>query len=195
MSSADAQAVRRLSAEELFREHAPFVARFVARLGIAHDDVDDLVQEVFLTVHRRGGFQPDQASVTTWLADIAVRITSTRRRSKRRNRVVGDEDVLRAAISADLSPLAHAEIRVELEKAERALDALDLDRRAIFVLYELEGESCEAIATGLGVPVGTVYSRLHAARKTFRAAFASLAEVPFGTLLASAATAEKGGVS
>jgi len=195
LSSSSPPPARRYSAAELFREHAPFVARFAARLGVPHDEVDDLVQEVFLTVHRRGGFQPEQASATTWLADIAVRITSTRRRTKRRNRVVSDEDVLRAAVSSELSPLDHAELRIELEKAERALDSLDLERRAIFVLYELEGQSCEAIAAGLSVPVGTVYSRLHAARKSFRAAFASLAETSLRALVPRPIEAEKGGVS
>ena len=45
---------------------------------------------------------------------------------------------------------------------------MDLDHRAVFVLYELEGESCEQIAQILDVPVGTVFSRLHTARKNFQ---------------------------
>lgn len=166
------------SAADLFRAHAPFVARFAARLGMPHDEIDDVVQEVFLTVHRLGGYRPGAASPTTWLADITVQIVSTRRRSARRNRVVTDDDVLRAAVSRAPSPHELTELRVELEKAERALASLDLDRRAVFVLYELEGEPCEAIAAGLSVPIGTVYSRLHTARKAFRAAFASVEEAP-----------------
>ena len=43
------------------------------------------------------------------------------------------------------------------------------------MLHQLEGESCASIAAGLGVPVGTVYSRLHGARKAFRAKYESLA--------------------
>jgi RNA polymerase sigma-70 factor (ECF subfamily) len=43
------------------------------------------------------------------------------------------------------------------------------------VLFEIEGESCDDIAAGLGIPVGTVYSRLHAARRDFQKAFAKLA--------------------
>lgn len=167
----------RRSAAELFGEHAPFVARFAARLGIAHDDVDDVVQEVFLTVHRLGGFEPGRASATSWLAEIAVRIVSTRRRSASRNRLVTDEDVMRAAEAPGASPHDVAELRSELERVERALATLDVDRRAVFVLCEIEGQSCVDIAAGLGIPVGTVHSRLHLARKQFAASFAELAEV------------------
>jgi RNA polymerase sigma-70 factor (ECF subfamily) len=45
---------------------------------------------------------------------------------------------------------------------------MDAGHRAVFILFELEGESCESIAAGLEVPIGTVYSRLHAARRAFR---------------------------
>ena len=46
------------------------------------------------------------------------------------------------------------------------------------MLFELEGESCDAIAAGLAIPVGTVHSRLHTARREFAAAFAQLARAP-----------------
>lgn len=167
---------KRITAAELFRGHASFVARFATKLGVAEVDVDDLVQEVFLTVHRLGGFEPGRASATTWLADIAVRVASTRRRSAGRNRLVADEDVLRAAVAPGASPHDLAELRADLVRVERALESLDLDRRAVFVLFELEGESCDAIAAGLGIPVGTVHSRLYTARREFAAAFAQLAE-------------------
>ena len=67
------------------------------------------------------------------------------------------------------------ELRRALERVQRALDTLDIDHRATFVLYELEGQSCEAIAASFGVPIGTVYSRLHHARKRFTGAYAELA--------------------
>jgi RNA polymerase sigma-70 factor, ECF subfamily len=159
------------SAEALFRAHAPFVVRLLTRLGVPPSHVDDLVQEVFLTAHRRGGFTPGAARPTTWLAEIALRVASTARRSRRRSRVTSDENAVDAAVSEAPTPFDAASTRQALGRVERALDAMDLDRRAIFVLFELEGESCEAIAAGLGVPVGTVYSRLHAARRDFRKAY------------------------
>jgi len=61
---------------------------------------------------------------------------------------------------------------------QRALDTLDLEHCAAFVLYEFAGESCEAIAASLSIPVGTVYSRLHHARRRFEQAYAALCEQP-----------------
>ena len=51
---------------------------------------------------------------------------------------------------------------------QRALDTVDVERRALFVLFEIEGESCDDIAAGLGIPVGTVYSRLHYGTRLMR---------------------------
>ena len=53
------------------------------------------------------------------------------------------------------------------ERAEAILGRMELVKRAVFVMFELEGMSCQEIADEVGVPVGTVYSRLHAARKFF----------------------------
>jgi RNA polymerase sigma-70 factor (ECF subfamily) len=156
-----------LDAGELYRRHAAYVARFLWRLGVRGAEVDDLVQEVFVVAHRRGGFVPDRAKPTTWLAEIAVRVASAHRRRNRRSK---DE------LELDEAPSLHAdapdareqaETKQRLERVQRALDALDEAQRAVFVLFELEGESCEDIATGLGIPIGTVHSRLHTARKNF----------------------------
>lgn len=158
---------QRLDAGELFRRHAVFVARFLWRLGIRGPELDDLVQEVFVVAHRRGGFVPERAKPTTWLAEIAVRVASAHRR---RNKRAHDEIELDSALelkSAEPDAAAVAEVKERLDRVQRALDVLDVHQRAVFVLFELEGESCEEIARGLGVPIGTVHSRLHAARKNF----------------------------
>jgi RNA polymerase sigma-70 factor (ECF subfamily) len=157
----------RISAEALFRAHARFVAGFVRRLGMAPEEIDDVVQDVFLTAHRRGGFETGPAKPTTWLAEIALRVVSTQRRTAKRRRTSSDETALDAAVSTGCSPLEAAEQRAALERVDRALLSLDVDRRAVFILFELEGEPCDAIAAGLGIPVGTVHSRLSAARKSF----------------------------
>jgi RNA polymerase sigma-70 factor (ECF subfamily) len=166
----------RLSAEQLFRAHARFVAGFVVRLGVEAEAVDDVVQEVFLAAHRRGGFETGPARPTTWLAEIALRVVSTHRRTARRRRVVPDEGALDAAVSSAEGPDRTAEHRDALARVERALETLDVDRRAVFILFEIEGETSEAIAAGLGIPVGTVHSRLHTARKEFQRAFTRLSK-------------------
>ena len=86
-----------LDAAKLFREHANFVANFVVRLGMRREEVDDIVQEVFLVAHRRGGFIPGAARPTTWLAEIALRVTSATRRRLRRSREDADVQTVTSA--------------------------------------------------------------------------------------------------
>lgn len=159
-----------IDAGELFRRHAGFVANLLARLGVDRTELDDVVQEVFMVVHRRGGFVPGPARPTTWLADIALKVNANRVRKRRRARVSAQGEAVERAEDPTASPAETLEHRQSIDRVQQALDALDDERRAVFVLFELEGESCDAIASGLGIPVGTVYSRLHAARKKFRKA-------------------------
>lgn len=163
-----------LDAARLFREHAQFVANFVVRLGVRREEVDDIVQEVFLVAHRRGGFIPGAARPTTWLAEIALRVTSAARRRQRRSREDPDVQTVSFAPSRTNGPGEQAETAEALRRVQQALDALDEGKRAVFILFELEGESCEAIAAVLDIPVGTVYSRLHKARKLFQEAHGRL---------------------
>ncbi|MFT3775715.1 MAG: RNA polymerase sigma factor [Minicystis sp.] len=157
-------------AAALFRAHTRFVATFLARLGARGAEIDDLVQEVFLVAHRRGGHRVGAARPTTWLAEIALRVVSTARRARRRKPAEADDEAVALVPAAD-DPFEAAASSEALRRVERTLDTLDLDHRAVFVLFELEGESCEAIAAGLGIPVGTVYSRLHNARRRFQKAY------------------------
>ena len=170
-------APRHHDAASLFRDHASFVANFLHRLGATSVEVDDLVQEVFLVAHRRGGFIEDgRARPTTWLAEIAIRVASVARRSRRRSREQPDLDTVLDARSREVDPARAAETIQALDRVQSALDSLDAERRAIFILFELEGEPCQAIAASFEIPVGTVYSRLHKARKQFKEAHARLVE-------------------
>lgn len=164
----------RISAEALFREHASYVATFAHRLGIPRDDVHDLVQEVFLVAHRKGGYELGPARPRTWLCAIAVRLA--RKAHRLRVRLdPSDTPRIELAHGDARDPSQQLETRRNLEQVQRALESLDLDHRAAFILYEVERESCEDIAVALEVPIGTVYSRLHHARKKFLAAHDSLA--------------------
>lgn len=165
-----------LDADALYRAHAQFVARFLLRLGVSGEDVPDLVQEVFLVAHRRGGFTLGRAKPTTWLAEIAFRVSSDKRKKARRRLEDANAEVvaLAPAVPATASPGQRAEARQALARVQEALDTLTPEKRAVFVLYELEGQACDAIATALDVPVGTVYSRLHSARREFAKAHAAL---------------------
>lgn len=166
----------RLSAEELYRRHAAYVATFLHRLGVAGPDAADLTQEVFLVVHRKGGYLAGAAKPTTWLSAIAVRVAANHRRAVTR-RPISDTDGVERAAAGTSDPERAAVATRALARVQRALDGLDVDHRAVFVLYELEGEPCGAIAEALGVPVGTVYSRLHTARRRFLEQHAREADV------------------
>ena len=175
-SNTTATAEGHLDAEALYRAHVDFVGRFLLRLGANGQDIPDLIQEVFLVAHRRGGFILGRAKPTTWLAEISFRVLSDRRKKTRRKLEDSDTDGVGLAPSHRSSPGETAESRQALARVQQALDTLTPEKRAVFVLFELEGEACDAIAGGLGIPVGTVYSRLHAARRDFSRAHAKLAD-------------------
>lgn len=163
----------RMDAEALFRRHAAWTARYVTQLGFRGQDVEDIVQETFLVAHRRGGFVEGPAKPTTWLAQIALRVGMAQRRSSRRA-PVADEASVEQAPSSSADPLSGAMSNQALANTQRALDALPIEQRALFVLFEIEGESCDALAESFGVPVGTIYSRLHRARADFLAEYRRL---------------------
>ena len=166
-------------ASALFRAHANFVANFLHRLGVPAAEIDDLVQEVFLVAHRRGGFFEDgRAKPTTWLAGISVRIASSSRRKQRRCNEAPNQDLVSTAQTHNGCPARSAETMESLQRITLALAPLDEERRAIFVLFEIEGESCGNIASIFDIPVGTVYSRLHSARKQFKLNYARLCDAP-----------------
>jgi RNA polymerase sigma-70 factor (ECF subfamily) len=161
-----------LHGDARFRRFAPFVAAFARRLGFRGDDVEDVVQETFLVAHRSGGYRPGPATPTTWLAAIALRVGSSARRKGYRE-IPGDG----ADTMPDPSPLADdaMESRQLRHRLEQALDRIPVERRAVLILFEIDGEPCESIAAALGVPLGTVHSRLHTARRELREAFVKLA--------------------
>ncbi len=167
-----------LDAAALYRAHADFVARFLLRLGAFGQDVPDLMQEVFLVAHRRGGFITGRAKPTTWLAEISFRVLSDRRKKTRRKLEDSDTETITMVPSEAVSPSDRTESRQSLSRVQQALETLTPEKRSVFVLFELEGESCDSIAQGLGIPVGTVYSRLHAARRDFAKAHTRLTEEP-----------------
>jgi RNA polymerase sigma-70 factor (ECF subfamily) len=158
-----------VSSETLFRRHARFIASFLYRIGVRGPDIDDAVQEVFLAAHRKGGYRPGAASPTTFLARLALEVDLTRRRRQGRWQAPMSDGLGHEALGAPPpDPTEAIAAKDAARRLQTALDAMDPRHRAVFILFELEGESCESIAAGLDVPVGTVYSRLHAARREFR---------------------------
>src|SRR6267378_2476241 len=127
-ATVEVQTTETIGAEALFRAHASFVAGFLVRLGVRQADLDDLMQEVFVVAHRRGGFVPGPAKPTTWLARIAIRIAMAHRRSRTRQWGELDEEAVAAAAGGDASPQARAEATESLSIVQQALASLDVER-------------------------------------------------------------------
>ena len=154
-----------IGAEVLFREHARFVASFLRHMGTSESDLDDMLQDVFVHAHRKGGYLPGPAGPRTWLASLAIRVSLARRRARARR--PPPLEVPDSLADEARGPAERLEARRSLQRVQAALEHLSLEQRTAFILYEIEGESCESIAAMWNVPIGTVYSRLHHARKRF----------------------------
>jgi len=165
IQQADARAAA-LEVDRIFREHGPFVWRALRRLGVGAGDVDDACQEVFVVVYRKLGEYEGRSQLRTWLYGIAVRVAAAqRRRAHVRREVPTDEPIGASEAAPAATPETAAAEREALALLDRALDELDDDKRAVFVLYEVEGLEMAEVAEALACPVQTAYSRLHAARK------------------------------
>ena len=151
--------------ETIYRSQFRFVWRSLRRLGVPERDLPDAVQDVFVVVHDKLGEFEGRSRIETWLYGIALRIASDRRRRASSRLEVFDTAIDRPGEVP--SPSAATERREGLELLERILDALPLEQRAVFTLFEIDGQSCDSIAELLDVPLGTVYSRLRLARQAF----------------------------
>jgi len=151
------------SLRQVFDENAAYVWRTLRHLGIGESDIEDVCQEVFVTVHRKlQGFE-GRSSLRTWLYGICLRVASDhRRRAYVRRELPTAEPAVDAAAPTQFDDLARNEARQVLLAL---LDRLDEDKRAVIVLYELEELTMKEVAEIVGCPLQTAYSRLHAGRK------------------------------
>jgi RNA polymerase sigma-70 factor, ECF subfamily len=143
----------------VYREHHRFVWRSLVRLGVPDDRVSDGVHDVFMVVARRLHEFEGRSSIRTWLFAIAMRVAQAVRRDDarelRRREKVGE--------TARESHEPHG--RADAARTLRdLLSHLDDDKRAVFIMAELEGMTAPEIAGVLGIRVPTVYSRLRLAR-------------------------------
>jgi RNA polymerase sigma-70 factor (ECF subfamily) len=173
-AAADAAAPARTWAdfETIYREHFRFVWRTVRRLGIEGAQVDDVVQEVFVVVHRRLGDFEGRSTAKTWLYGIVRRVIADHRRTLRRKPLdtAPDGEGIDAASAPEEGPEASAEQAERVRLLHQLLSQLDDAKREVFILAELEGLTLAEIAEALGVNANTVASRLRAARREFEAA-------------------------
>src|SRR4051812_15995771 len=153
----------------LFRLHAQFIARSLRRLGVPASDVEDAVQEVFVIVSRKMN-QVSAGAERSFLYGTAMRVASNARRIDRRAQARRADEPFNPAM-AEIDPTPSAEDLIDQRQARETLDAvletMSVEMRAVFTLFELEEMTTGEIAALLGVPPGTVSSRLWRAREHF----------------------------
>jgi RNA polymerase sigma-70 factor (ECF subfamily) len=155
------------SVTEIFREHGSFVLRLLRRLGIPESDLDDVVQDVFMTVHRGIDRYEERNQLRAWLYRITVREASRHRRARQPQGTVDVEQLIASPAAGPEEQAQATEARADFE---RLLAVLDEDRRTVFVLYEVEELSMDEVAKIVDCPVPTAHSRLRSARKLVLAA-------------------------
>jgi RNA polymerase sigma-70 factor, ECF subfamily len=158
-----------LDPADVFGQHGDFVWRTLQRLGVREADLEDVAQDVFLVVGRQLRRFEGHSKITTWLYAICVRVASTHRRRAWVRREVPTSEPIEGP-DPEGGPdeaLDAARLRRRLHEV---LDLMSVEPRALLVMYEIDEMPCDEIAAVLGVPTGTVYSRLHSARKEFQAA-------------------------
>lgn len=152
----------------LFEEHFGYVWNTLRHFGIRASDLEDLAHEVFLRVHERLDECDPTRPLRPWLFAFAYRVAAAHRRLARHRVEVLGVDVEPVD---DVARADDALIRSEdCELALKALEAIEIDRRAVFVLHEIDGVPIPEVASALGIPTSTAYSRLRLARQEFNLA-------------------------
>jgi RNA polymerase sigma-70 factor (ECF subfamily) len=172
-----ALAHERLDFEKVYDEHFDFVWRTARRMGIPEASADDVVQDVFLVVHRRLEDYDGHTPARRWVLGIVVRVVADhRRRFWRKDARCVPPEVDRDG--AEMLPSPWPAPQEECEQAEALRLAMDLleqlhpDKREVLWLAQVEQLSVPEIADCLGLNVNTVYARLRAARRDFNAVYA-----------------------
>lgn len=151
-----------LDVTAIFKAHHAFVWRILRHLGVAAADQEDVLQEVFVVVHRRLGDYREQDKIRAWLYAICTRVVRDHRRRVARRR----EDL------REVPDLSHqpSQARVVADQqaltlAQSMLASLPDKQREVFVLYEIEQLSMVEIALAVECPLPTAYARLRKARE------------------------------
>ena len=173
MTKADAVCGPRADFRTVFRTHYRFVRVTLRRLGVRENELDDVAQDIFVIVYRKLDTFRSEGSMELWLFGICLRVASRHRRLAR-HRVQSQEEEPIEVIDGSPLPDDHAEVEQARRLVLTALDAVDPQRRAVFVMHDLNEFSATEIAETLSIPLGTVYSTIRVAREEFRQAVTRL---------------------
>lgn len=150
----------------ILMQHFKLVWRTLRRFGVEAAGVDDAAQQVFLTfASRLSDVRP--GSERAFLVGICSGVAANARRRRCRSLEAFDDGEADHADVDGLTPEQLVEWKQRRKVLDQALNALSIEQRAVFVLFELEGFSLPEIAESLGIPLGTATSRLRRARDAF----------------------------
>jgi RNA polymerase sigma-70 factor (ECF subfamily) len=155
---------------EVYDKQFTYVWNCLRRMGVPIQDLEDLAQEVFEDVFQKLHTYDVMRPIRPWLFGFAFHVVLNHRKSStRRRETFGIKDG-RESIDSDPRPDAVVELHERSALVFAALEDLEVNRRAVFVMADLAGHSVPEIADALAVPLNTAYSRLRLARKDFEAA-------------------------
>jgi RNA polymerase sigma-70 factor (ECF subfamily) len=160
-----------LDLDAVVASHGAFLWATLQRMGVREPNLADVMQELLIVVHRRLPSYDRARPLAPWLFGVCLRVVMAWRRRAwfRRERPV---DVVPETADGGADPEQAASAAEDRRRIEALLAGMDPEKRAVFVMFEMEQMTCEEIAAAVGVPVGTVWSRLHLARKQFKDACA-----------------------
>jgi RNA polymerase sigma-70 factor (ECF subfamily) len=169
----EAEQSRAPSFRAVYDGYFGFVWTCARRMGVPPDAIDDVVQDIFITIHGRLGTLERPASLRSWLYGVVRRTVSMyhRGRNTRVAREAPSPEIDETSNPMQLSPLDLAVLSDELQLLWALLGELDPPKREVFILAELEEMTAPEIAEAVAIPLNTAYSRLRAARQEFQLAF------------------------
>jgi RNA polymerase sigma factor (sigma-70 family) len=158
---------------QLYDRYQAPLRSFIARATRDAHDVDDLLHATFLAAAKCADRYDGRSCCRPWLIGIAAQLLRRRRRAV--GRFVAVLSALKGSLQAASDPRPALQARTDIE---RALAQVSEAKRITLLMAEVEGLSCEEIACALHIPIGTVWTRLHAARRELRKAIGTGAVEP-----------------
>jgi RNA polymerase sigma-70 factor (ECF subfamily) len=174
----------------VFEAEFSYVSHTLRRLGVREADLEDVAHDVFITVHRLLPQYDPMRPIRPWLFGVAFRVASDYRRLARHTREIPEPpagEPVDGALLADEQLAAEQARRLVIE----ALGELDLDRRAVLVMHDIDGHAMPEIAQALSIPLNTAYSRLRLARVELKAAVQGICHAARGVRRGAARRGER----
>jgi RNA polymerase sigma-70 factor (ECF subfamily) len=166
--------------EAVYDRYFSFVWCTARRMGIPEAQLDDVCQDVFVAIHRQLPSFKGNSAVKTWVFGFVFNVVQMHHRTLRRKSVAHrakgelvDPDTL-----IDINGRAQDDFvrrRQAVSALESALESLDEETRAMFILWEFEGMRAQEIAEAMNTPVSTVYARVRTAKRQFSRAIRRMA--------------------